>query len=59
MYLLLTFNVFCTFFTVSIVDFEQVNVSWVMANIPIIWKLIDLIIFYEIGIVAHVYPYNA
>ena len=28
-FLLLTLNIFYTFFSVSIVDFEQVNVSWV------------------------------
>ena len=29
MFLLLTLNIFHTFFSVSIVDFEQVNVNWV------------------------------
>ena len=28
-FLLLTMNIFHTFFSVSVVDFEQVNVSWV------------------------------
>ena len=28
MFLLLTFNIFHTFSSVSIVDFEQVNVTW-------------------------------
>ena len=30
MFLLLTLNIFHTFFNVVIVDFEQVNVSWVI-----------------------------
>ena len=30
MFLLLTLNIFHTFFNVAIVDFEQVNVSWVI-----------------------------
>ena len=29
LFLLLTFTIFHTFFSVSIVDFEQLNVSWV------------------------------
>ena len=29
MYLFLTLNIFQTFISVSIADFEQVNVSWV------------------------------
>ena len=30
MFLLLTLNIFHTFFNVAIVDFEQVNASWVI-----------------------------
>ena len=30
MFLLLTLNIFHTFFNVAIVDFEQVSVSWVI-----------------------------
>ena len=33
MFLLLTLNIFHTFSTVFIVDFEQVNVSWVLTMI--------------------------
>ena len=28
-FLLIVLNIFCTFFSVSVADFEQVNVSWV------------------------------
>ena len=31
-FLLLTLNIFYTFFSVSIVDFKQVNVRWVTAH---------------------------
>ena len=32
-FLLLTLKIFHTFFSVSIVDFEQVNVSWVYCGV--------------------------
>ena len=31
-FLLVTLNIFHTFSSISIVDFEQVNVSWVCSN---------------------------
>ena len=31
-FLLLTLNIFDAFFSVSIVDFEQVNVNWVLTT---------------------------
>ena len=31
-FLLLTLNIFTTFSSVSIIDFEQVNVSWIITN---------------------------
>ena len=34
MFLMLTLNIFHTFSSVSVVDFEQVNVIWVYAIVP-------------------------